>query len=437
VLAQFHDTIGLPSVLLSFVLVVVLVAAVGGFWPAAAASLIGFLAANWFFTPPYHRLAIADAVHLLDLTIFLAVAGVTGFYVSMAARRSAEAARVRAGGETLAALAGRVGDEDDPLPVLIQRFRAGFGADAAALLVRDQDGWRQEAAAGPAAPTTPDHGELAIPVGPDAVVALAGSDVDDTDFDLLLASATQLTLALERRRLRAEAAAAEQLTQVNELRAGLLAAVSHDLRTPLASIRTAASTLRLLEGEERRSEREELLSSVEEESDRLSDLVSNLVGMSRVHAGAVQLSITRIGLDEVVARALSGLPSGRGRVSLEIDEGLPRVRADAGLLERAVANVVDNALKWSPPGQPVRVTAAASNGRVVLQVADRGPGIPKRDRDKVFQPFQRLGDTGRVSGLGLGLAVARGFVELMGGELVIEDTPGGGATLVASLPEAP
>jgi two-component system sensor histidine kinase KdpD len=330
-----------------------------------------------------------------------------------------------------------VGDEDDPLPVLIQRFRAGFGADAAALLVRDQDGWRQEAAAGPAAPTTPDHGELAIPVGPDAVVALAGSDVDDTDFDLLLASATQLTLALERRRLRAEAAAAEQLTQVNELRAGLLAAVSHDLRTPLASIRTAASTLRLLEGEERRSEREELLSSVEEESDRLSDLVSNLVGMSRVHAGAVQLSITRIGLDEVVARALSGLPSGRGRVSLEIDEGLPRVRADAGLLERAVANVVDNALKWSPPGQPVRVTAAASNGRVVLQVADRGPGIPKRDRDKVFQPFQRLGDTGRVSGLGLGLAVARGFVELMGGELVIEDTPGGGATLVASLPEAP
>src|SRR5262249_4371290 len=158
----------------------------------------------------------------------------------------------------------------------------------------------------------------------------------------------------------------------------------------------------------------ELLETIDEGADRLNHLIGNLLDMSRLQTGALQLVMRDVGLDEVVPAALQGLAHAE-RVVLDVPETLPRVHAAAALLERAIANVVENALAWSPPGAPVRVEACAAAGRVDLHVVDRGPGIPTAQREEVFQPFQRLGDQSNGTGVGLGLAVARGFVESMGG----------------------
>jgi len=217
----------------------------------------------------------------------------------------------------------------------------------------------------------------------------------------------------------------------------LLAAVSHDLRTPLASIKASVTSLLQQDIDWPPEATREFLETIDEESDRLNSLVGNLLDMSRLQTGALQLLVREVGLEEVVPRAIAGLPDRAVPVMLDLPETLPRVRADVGLLERAVANVVDNARAWSPVDRPVRVEAGAVLDRVDLRVIDHGPGIPESERELIFRPFQRLGDNSRDgTGVGLGLAVARGFVEAMGGELAVEDTPGGGLTMVLSMPVA-
>jgi two-component system sensor histidine kinase KdpD len=223
---------------------------------------------------------------------------------------------------------------------------------------------------------------------------------------------------------------------VNDLRAALLAAVSHDLRTPLASIKASVSTLRQDDIEWSDEDRTELLETIEVSADRLTELVTNLLGMSRIQAGTVELATRDVDLEEVVSRAVVGLDTRGHELKFDLEREVSAVRADAGLLERAVANVIDNALKWSPAGGSITVRSDEHGDRVVLLVVDQGPGIPVADRLRVFEPFQRSGDRPTIAGTGLGLAVARGFVELMGGEVDVEDTPGGGTTMVISLPAA-
>jgi two-component system sensor histidine kinase KdpD len=266
---------------------------------------------------------------------------------------------------------------------------------------------------------------------------LAVSGIDDADLPLLGAFTGQLALVVERRRLRAEAAAAEGLAEANALRTALLAAVSHDLRTPLASIKAAATSLLQPDVEWSADARREFLETIDEEADRLNTLVGNLLDMSRLQTGSVELVRGKVGFDEVVPAALHSLGTIVGDdVVVEVPETLPRVEADAGLLERAVANLVANAVQASPPGAPIRLVAGCVLDRVELRVVDQGAGIPPDERERVFLPFQRLGDRPNGSGVGLGLAVARGFVEVMDGELLVEDTPGGGTTMVVSLPAA-
>ena len=263
---------------------------------------------------------------------------------------------------------------------------------------------------------------------------VAGRDLLGADRDVLGAFAAQLAVALESRRLQAEAAGAAALVQGNELRTALLAAVSHDLRTPLASIKASSSSLLSDDVTFTDEQRRALLETIDVEADRLNSLVGSLLDMSRIQAGALVVKLQPVGLDEVIGGALSGLPD-RGHVlRLDVPESLPMVHADPALLERAIANIVDNALTFAPPGEPVRIEAGAIAGRIDLRVVDTGPGIPQDARDKVFQPFQRLGDAPNGTGVGLGLAVARGFVTAMGGELSVDDTPGGGTTMVLSLP---
>ena len=433
VLAQLRSSVGLPTVLLLFLALVVTTASVGGRSPAFAAALAGSLAANWYFTPPLHRFTIADPENIVALVVFLGVAGAVSSFVVAAAGRAADAGRARAEAQTLAALAATT-REDDPLPALVETVHSAFGLDAVAVLRNEAGRWHVEASAGAPVPTEPGEATLVEALAPDVVLALSGDQIAAEDRYVLNAFSAQLAAVLDRSRLRAEAGRAHVLAEANELRSALLQAVSHDLRTPLAVIKAAASSLQEKDVDWAPDDSEEFISTIVEETDRLIALVANLLDMSRLQVGALQSSLRPVAVDEVVLAALASLGPRASAVDLHLDEPLPPVVADPALLERAVANVVDNAVRWSPPGQPVRIETGAFGDRVDLRIVDRGPGIPMAMREHVFAPFQRLDDTSAGTGVGLGLAVARGFVQAMRGTVEIEDTAGGGATVVISLP---
>jgi two-component system sensor histidine kinase KdpD len=262
-------------------------------------------------------------------------------------------------------------------------------------------------------------------------LALSGRMLPAEDRRVLAAFAAQAAVVLDRERLVGEAEQARELAEGNRIRTALLAAVSHDLRTPLAGIKAAVSSLRSDDVDWSEEDSAELLEGIENGADRLDHLVGNLLDMSRLQTGTVTPLIREIDLDEVVPMALGGVPE--DSVELDIPESLPMVAVDPGLLERAVANIVENAVKYSPDAQRVTVAASALGARVEVRVTDRGPGVPDEAKDRIFEPFQRHGDAPRGAGVGLGLAVARGFVEAMGGTLAAEDTPGGGMTMVLTL----
>jgi two-component system sensor histidine kinase KdpD len=251
---------------------------------------------------------------------------------------------------------------------------------------------------------------------------------------VLGAFATYAGVALEQQRLAAEAEAAKPIAAADRMRTALLAAVSHDLRTPLASAKAAVTSLRTPDVPWTKADIAELLATADESLDRLTHLVENLLDMSRLQAGALSLFPRPVGLDELVARALDSVePGGRG-VKVDVPDSLPAVDADPGILERVIVNLAQNALRYSPQGVPPLLAGSALGNRVELRVVDRGPGITDEDKERMFVPFQRLGDTDNTTGVGLGLALSRGLAEAMGGSLTAEDTPGGGLTMVISLP---
>jgi two-component system sensor histidine kinase KdpD len=317
---------------------------------------------------------------------------------------------------------------DDPLAVLLLQLRDAFDLTGAAV-IRTADG-RIEAEVGslPAGPA-----DVAVALGADHRLAASGRILSAEDRGIVAVVADHLTAALRTRELRLAASSAAALAEANELRTAILAAVSHDLRTPLASIKASVTSLRQDDVAWSAEAVEDFLALIEEESDRLDDLVGNLLDLSRLQTNTLRILERPVGLEEVAPAAVASLGERAACVDLDVPETLPRVVVDAGLLERALANLVANAVAWSPAGARVRVDASPVAGRVDLRVVDRGPGISVGDRQRVFEPFQRLGDRG-TEGVGLGLAVARGFVTAMGGDLRVEDTPGGGTTMVVSFP---
>jgi two-component system sensor histidine kinase KdpD len=282
----------------------------------------------------------------------------------------------------------------------------------------------------------PREADTEVPAGDSLRLALRGRPLRAEDQRVVGAFAAQAAVVLERSRLAEAAAAAAPLAAVDRMRTALLAAVGHDLRTPLASAKAAVTSLRSRDVDWTARDREELLLTADESLDRLARLVDNLLDMSRLNAGAMSVFSRPVALDEVVPRALDDLGSSGDGVVVDVPDDLPEVYADPGLLERVLANLVANAVRYSPPGRPPLVTGSRLGDRVELRVVDRGPGIPAADLDKVFVPFQRLGDTDNTIGVGLGLALSRGLTEAMGGELTPEETPGGGLTMVVALPTA-
>ncbi|MET8829807.1 sensor histidine kinase KdpD [Streptomyces sp. NPDC004610] len=427
-------SIGLANDMLLFLTVTVAAALLGGLYPALASAAFGSLLLNWFFTYPLHRLTIADPKNIVALVIFIGVAVSVASVVDTAARRTHQAARLRAEAGILSFLAGNVLRGETSLEELLERVRETFGMESAAMLERssDVDPWTcvGRAGVGPA-PERPEDADVDVPVGDHMALALTGRVLPASDRRVLAAFAAQAAVVLDRRRLREEAHQARALAEGNRIRTALLAAVSHDLRTPLAGIKAAVSSLRSDDVAWSEEDQAELLEGIEEGADRLDHLVGNLLDMSRLQTGTVTPIIRDIDVDEVVPMALGGVPE--DSVELDIPETLPMVSVDAGLLERSVANLVENAVKYSPPEQTVLVAGSAMADRVEVRVVDRGPGVPDEAKERIFEPFQRHGDVPRGAGVGLGLAVARGFTEAMGGTLTAEDTPGGGLTMVLTL----
>ncbi len=447
VLASDRTGINLTSDTLAFLVAVIVVALTGGFLPAVIAAVISSLLLNYYFTPPIHYWTIAQANNALALGVFVAVGLVTSWIVDATARKSNQAARANAESELLRTTAGSILRGQGTLDALLERTREAFGMRSASLLERlDPAGgagrgpageWAVVACSGDAPVTRPDDADVDVPVTDTLSLALAGRPLPADDRRVLGAFAAYAAVALEQQRLTAEAEAAKPIAAADRMRTALLAAVSHDLRSPIASAKAAISSLRSEDIDWDDADTAELLATADESLDRLTHLVANLLDMSRLQAGALSLFPRPSGLDEIVARSLDDLgPAGR-EITVDIPDTLPAVSADPAILERIVVNLTENALRYSPAGKPPLLAASALGDRVELRVVDRGPGIPEGDRDRMFVPFQRLGDTDNTTGVGLGLALARGLTEAMDGTLTAEDTPGGGLTMTISLPAAP
>jgi two-component system sensor histidine kinase KdpD len=268
-----------------------------------------------------------------------------------------------------------------------------------------------------------------VPVGPHLRMLGRGPALFAEDQRVLEAFAGAAATAYEGRVLAGEAEEARALATVDKQRTSLLAAVGHDLRTPLAGIKAAVTTLRQTDVKWSDEERRELLGTIEESTDRLEAVVGNLLDASRLQAGALSVQLEAVALDEMVAGALLALPEeAAADVVVDVPEDLPQVQADRGLLQRVLANVLDNSLKHGASDEPVEVVAHAGAESAKLEVIDHGRGIDQEQKGRMFEPFQRLDDRG-TEGVGLGLSVARGFVEAMGGAMVADSTPGGGLTM--------
>jgi two-component system sensor histidine kinase KdpD len=438
-LSPLQPAFGLPGALLCLLLVVVVVAAIGGVPPAVAATVIAALAADYFFVPPIHSLWINSAANLVALLVFFAVAGLVSALVDKLIRRGLQMARARAESEALARLvSGSAPLSAERLPKLVDELRRTFNLEMVAVLTLEKGIWRPLAASGRPVPSRPENATVSAQLDDQAVLVFDGKTLRAEDARLLQAFVGQLRQAQQELTLERQAANAAALAQTNRLRTTLLAAVSHDLRNPLHAIKATATSMLSDEVSWSAAQIREFCTTIDSETDRLTALVDNLLDMSRLQTGALPISLRETAVAGVIDGAIASLPGGLDSILVEATQALPLVRADPGLLERAIANVLSNAREVSPPGVLARVEAGLAGGQVEIRVIDQGPGIEFDRRDQLFKPFQRLGDrpVPGSRGLGLGLAIAKGFLDAMGGELTFEDTPGGGATFVFCLPMA-
>jgi two-component system sensor histidine kinase KdpD len=428
VLVTARSQLSLADDLLIYLVAVVATAVVGGFWPAVVTAVASSLLLNWYFTPPLHTFTIEEPRNLLALVLFVTVAVAVSSVVHLAARRALQAARSGDEAASLLTLAQTVlGGADTPVAIL--RHLTSTLGGRAELLERVSGRWIPVASSGSVDAM---DGGIRIEIRDDLALIVA-EHAPTAAPGLLAGFAAQAAAALDRERLRTQAAQAEALAEGNRMRTALLAAVSHDLRTPLASIKASASSLRQTDVQWSEADQAALVATIDDNADRLDALIGNLLDMSRLHTGSLEPFLRPTAIDEVAPVALRGLDAA-AQLQMAVPDGIPLVRADPGLLERVLANVFANALQHSPPSRPPVLRARQHDETVLLEVIDHGPGVPDELKTRIFEPFARIDD--HHGGVGLGLAVARGFAEAMGGTIAAADTPGGGLTIRVQLPMA-
>jgi two-component system sensor histidine kinase KdpD len=423
-LDSLRGTFSLEGQVLLYLLAVVVVAVIGGMAIAVGTAIAAAFLINYYFVKPVHTLEVAQGEQALALAVFLVVAVVVSWAVEAAARRA------RSG------LARSDFEQSETLGRVLEDARSTFGMESVALSVRQRPSgeWAEVDRAGWAPPGEEAPLRFDVPIGTDLRLIGRGPAFFAEDHTVLEAFAAAAQTAYEGHLLSERAGQARELAEADRQRTALLAAVGHDLRTPLAGIKASVSTLRQTDVDWSTEERDELLAAIEESADRLDAVVENLLDASRLEAGALSVQAAPVALDEVIAAALLAVPGAREAVSVDVPEDLPLVRADPGLLERVLANLLENAVRHGGGG-PVEVTATAGEMDARIKVVDHGPGVPKGQRERLFEPFERLGQ-GTPRGAGLGLTVARGFTEAMDGVLIADGSDGGGLTMRLRLPLA-
>jgi len=415
--------------LLSFQLLVVVVALVGGIWPALFAAVLSALTLDLFFIEPHLTVAVADPVHAFTLVLYVVIAVLVGVVVARAERQTQRASRAAADAELLQAVAGSVLRGQDAVQALLDRTREAFSLVHVRLMEND-------AVVASSGEPAPGPSRTRFPVDRETMLEVLGPEPSPSARRLIAVVAMQLAAVLEHRRLEEAASEIEPLATSDRVRGALLSALSHDLRRPLAAATAAVGGLRATGGTLSEADELELLETAEESLEALTRLVTDLLDVSRVQAGALTIAPVPVDPSDVLARALDEFGDEAAAVELATGHGSAQMLADPVLLQRAIANLLANAVRFSPPGTAVRISTRARDDRVEIRVIDQGPGIPADRGEEIFVPFQRLGDTDNTAGLGLGLALSRGFVEAMRGTLVPESTPGGGLTMTVSLPSA-
>lgn len=424
---------------------VLLVGLLGGIAPAVLSAVLSGLLLNYFLIAPRHSFTIAEPNSAITELVLLLIAVAVAVLVDFAAKRTREARRASQEAELLTLFAGSVLRGAD-LETLLERVRETYAQRTVSMLREPDDqartgGKKSEVVAcvGRDPCVTIDSADTAIEVGDDEFwMLLAGRKLSARDRRVLGAVARQAAGLIRQRELAEEASRTEAIVRADELRRSLLSAVSHDLRTPLAAAKVAVSSLRAEDVAFSPTDTAELLATIEESIDQLTALVGNLLDSSRLAAGVIHPDLRRVYLEETVQRALVSIGKGAtgffrsaiDRVKVDVADAM--VMADAGLLERVLANLIDNALRYAP-NCVVRVNAGRVGDRVLINVIDEGPGIPHGAEEQIFEAFQRLGDHDNTIGVGLGMSVARGFVEAMGGTITATDTPGGGLTVIVDL----
>lgn len=464
-LASLRSDDSITSDVLSYQLLVVLVALVGGFWPALFAAVLSGITLDFFFIEPLHTVHIHEPLHLLAVALYVVIAVLVSVIVDRAARYTRAARRSAAEAELIQTIAGSVLRGDDALQALVDRTREAFGLSAVRLV--DAGGAVLAASGDSAAPAAPDGAgavagagagagagiearaegaapvsagadpaRIDIAVGEDATLELTGAELAASERRLLTVVGSQLSAALEHRRLERTAREIEPIAASDRVRGALLSALSHDLRRPLAAATAAIGGLRAPGIALSADDRRELLDTAAESLDGLGALVTDLLDVTRIQAGALSVRVAPTDPEAVIAPALDELGMGPNEVSLALQHGETAVQADPVLLQRVIVNLLANASRYTAAGERVAVTTSTFADRLEIRIIDHGPGIAADKYDDIFVPFQRLGDTDNTSGLGLGLALSRGFVDSMHGTLLPEGTPGGGLTMVVSLPIA-
>ncbi|GAA1449048.1 ATP-binding protein [Leifsonia poae] len=430
-LTQIRSSDSLTAEALSYQLLVVVVALVGGIWPALFAAVLSGLTLDFVFVSPYNTLTIGRPTHLIALGLYIVIAVLVSVVVDQSARRTRSAARAAAESELLVTIAGSVIRGGDAVQSLVSRTREAFGLQAVRFTA--DDGKVESVDGEP----RPDAVPTRIPVGSRGTLELFGDDLQAADRRLLSVIVIQLEAALEHADLSTAAQEVGPLEATDRVRTALLAAVGHDLRRPLAAATAAVTSLRSAGSRLSAKDKTELLDTAEVSLRNLADLLTNLLDVSRVQAGVLAVSLQPVDLEDLIPPVLDELSVKPGEVIVDVSDTLPPVTADPVLLRRAIVNLLSNALRYSPPGRPPRVSASTFSGHVELRVSDHGPGVPDDRKEEIFHPFQRMGDTDNTAGIGLGLALTKGFVEGMGGTLAAEDTPAGGLTMVLALPIDP
>ncbi|MBS2940091.1 sensor histidine kinase KdpD [Nocardioides sp. J2M5] len=426
------DLHGLPIEAMSLMVVVVATALIGGLAAAVVSALLSAVLLNYLFTPPLYTLTIAEPENVVTIAIFVAVGIAVATVVDTAARRTAQARAARSEADALTVLAHSLLTSSNDTAGLLSSACRLFGANGAALVRREESGAEVVVASCGDAPATVERADMSAVVDERSTLVLSGATLPANERGLLNAYAAYAKVMEERRLATLADVERLRLAEVDRTRTALLAAVSHDLRNPLAAVKVAVASLRSTDVTWSPQDEAELLETIEESTDRLSALVANLLDMSRISTGSVSVALAEVDLAEAVRASIAPLVGGE---RIEVDVAPETLAlADAGLLDRVLANICENALKYTPASARVRVDAGVVGDRVALRIADTGPGVRDHDQERLFAPFQRLGDVPQQDGVGLGLAVAHGLTEAMGGTIATEETPGGGLTFVLELP---